>query len=531
MLADVLGAFLDAVTEREFDPPLIALLRAQGFTEVHHIHGAYEAGKDFIAQRPLDGRPTQYALQSKAGDLGLTEWRATKLQIDQIRTNGSGHPSFDRTLPRRGVLVLTGRLTGGAATDAQEYREYVETKSDFRFEAWDRERLIADLLQNPSLGLSGGVEGPLLTVLGKIDEHTITDRELEEFTRRWIGAPAGLARASLECAVIATRSRANGRIDQAAFVVLALLRAAWASGHAIEPAAPEVVTAAATARRLFAAYATELYDEIGDEHLTPDGLIDEHPEFPFPITYQVRALRLAEIVALYALLLRSDSDPRAAAVSERLVAFVRGQPGVAHPISDRFAVSFVPVVLALALNDRALAEATLRSAIKWTADHYEKSGPWGLGLAGVNAAPGEEIEQLLGGPLEHINRPRRQSSYIATIATDLAGLLGFGALYEGAVNEFLAVDADSIAYELEDTIAQYGGAGRGLISYPNVQYRTPWAAGGPLAAHHLPAAAYYVQRVSRPWDLLAISALLRDRHWTSAIAAVVGPAFEPVVAP
>jgi hypothetical protein len=42
VLRDVIAGFLDTVTEREFDAPLLALLAARGFTDIHFTHGAFE---------------------------------------------------------------------------------------------------------------------------------------------------------------------------------------------------------------------------------------------------------------------------------------------------------------------------------------------------------------------------------------------------------------------------------------------------------------------------------------------------------
>lgn len=135
MLRDVVAGFIDTLTEREFDAPLIALLAARGFTDVHFLHGAFEFGKDFIAKgvKPADGdtgtgEPSswtrhQFAIQSKAGNLGLTEWRAVRPQLDEARLDDLAHPAFDQALPRAAVLVTTGRLVGGAAVQAQSYRE------------------------------------------------------------------------------------------------------------------------------------------------------------------------------------------------------------------------------------------------------------------------------------------------------------------------------------------------------------------------------------------------------------------------
>ncbi len=56
------GAYLDSVSEGEFDATFLALLKASGYTHVHLIHGSFEFDKDFIGRR--DG--TQFGLQTKA---------------------------------------------------------------------------------------------------------------------------------------------------------------------------------------------------------------------------------------------------------------------------------------------------------------------------------------------------------------------------------------------------------------------------------------------------------------------------------
>ncbi len=45
MLDDAVAAFLDAVGERDFDEPLMALLRAEGYTDVRLVHGETEFGR------------------------------------------------------------------------------------------------------------------------------------------------------------------------------------------------------------------------------------------------------------------------------------------------------------------------------------------------------------------------------------------------------------------------------------------------------------------------------------------------------
>src|SRR5680860_306278 len=75
LLRDVVGTFLDTLTEREFDGPLLAMLGAQGFTDIHFIHGTFEFGKDVLAKKidPATGETRQYVIQSKAGDIGQPE--------------------------------------------------------------------------------------------------------------------------------------------------------------------------------------------------------------------------------------------------------------------------------------------------------------------------------------------------------------------------------------------------------------------------------------------------------------------------
>ena len=107
MLSDAVDAFLESVSERAFDEPLLAILRAQGFERVHLV-GQREFGKDAIGQRDQ----TQWAWQSKAGDIGQGEWRALTGQLDELRLTNLGHGAFDTGIPRRipePAPVTTGR--------------------------------------------------------------------------------------------------------------------------------------------------------------------------------------------------------------------------------------------------------------------------------------------------------------------------------------------------------------------------------------------------------------------------------------
>ena len=265
MLRDVVAGFLDTVTEREFDAPLIALLAARGFTDVHFLHGPFEFGKDFIAKGPKPaygdtrtGDPAswtmhQFALQSKAGDLDLTKWREVRTQLDDARLDGLAHPSFDRDLPRAGVLVTTGRLTGGAPVQAQDYRTTERHRGRPDVEVWDRERLLEWLADSPDAGLAGTSDGPVLALAGAIDAQQITLPALERRGRAWLPAVPGSLhaatdpaaevaarqrRAAVEAAVLGNRLRRHGRTDLAAMTALLLLRAAWCHALSGPPGSP-----------------------------------------------------------------------------------------------------------------------------------------------------------------------------------------------------------------------------------------------------------------------------------------------------
>ena len=189
LLRDVVGTFLDTLTEREFDGPLLALLHARGFTDIHFIHGAFEFGKDVLAKKtdPATGETRQYVIQSKAGDIGQPEWRAVRPQLEECEYNTIGHPSFDPDLPRVAVLVTTGRLKGAAPADVTEYRKSVEARGLADLEIWERPDLVEWLCDDPVVGVAGDeVQADLMGMLTSVRDGGITDRRIETYTRRWL---------------------------------------------------------------------------------------------------------------------------------------------------------------------------------------------------------------------------------------------------------------------------------------------------------------------------------------------------------
>lgn len=516
MIADVVGSYLDSLEEREFDGPFMALLRSLAFRDIHFIHGSFEFGKDFIAKRDDEAGSAQFSFQTKAGNLGLADWGACRVQIDMLRTNSLAHPAFDRRLPRKAVFVTTGRLVGGAAVAAQEYAEHLAQLGETAFVTWDRETLVELITNIPEIGLPSEAQGALLELIGQIDQRRIGEKEIERFSRRWL-CDAGsmpLHTSALEAAVIANRLRRNERLDLACLVGLCLIRAAWAQTHAAEPVDEAATITANTGRQLFRHYARDIFDRCGDDLLDPLNMVRSHDPMAAHVTYPVRCLRLIEILGLLGLLESEADDSRSQNLSDFLTKFIDTNPGTAHPISDCWAVSLIPPVLMLGRAGKAqLVRRLLENVIKWVADRYDSDS---RGLAGPGFSPAEELEYLLGDPFEHIELDRRAESYIATVVLDLAAVLEMGDVFNVARNEFLAVDVVLPVIEVPDTVAQYTLGGEGACCTPNMEFAYSWQPvdGWRVAPHHTRAVAhYYLERIGRWWDLLAVSAVVRDRHF------------------
>jgi hypothetical protein len=159
--------------------------------------------------------------------------------------------------------------------------------------------------ESPEIGLAGTAEGPLLAVLGKVDAGDLPEKELEQFSRRWIAEAGTLERlrsAAVEATVVASRLRRQERLDLACYTALCLVRAAWPATHAAEPPDRISVTIAELGRSLFRHYASTLFERCSEEDLDPLAFIHAH-EIPTAfVTYPVRCLRLAEILGLLGLL-------------------------------------------------------------------------------------------------------------------------------------------------------------------------------------------------------------------------------------
>jgi hypothetical protein len=526
MLDAAIASFLDSLSEREFDEPFKALLRADGFRDIHFVHGHAEFGKDFIAKRDGNAGEEQWVFQTKAGDVGQGDWREIRGQLDELRTNALSHPAFDPELSRRPVLVLTGRLTGNAPLAADDYNRHLADLGESQLGVWDRETLLEKIATSPGAALHGSDDGALLRILGEIDGGDCSDRTVERFSRRWVNLEPGVVESVgvLEAAVIANRLRRNQRLELACLVALCLLRGVWASTLSTSASAEIGSVGANAARGMFVVYATELWERRDEHTLSPRALINTHREVGAFVTYHVRAIRFAELMGLLTLALRDGSDDeqhRSREVEDYLASFIEAQPGAAHALSDRWATSLIPGAIALGRSRPTAVDNQLREATRWLCDHYESDA---MGLASSSAQPLEEIERAVGGALEHIAHERRPDSYLATVLLDLASVLELSETYGLIHNDVQAVEAVPSMIHTRDTPGQF------LITASDTQreLNVPYSAepdgpdGWQAAAHHRDATdAFFLLRAGRAWDQLAIQSVLRDRHFVTAMRALV----------
>ncbi len=515
MLDDAVDAFLDSVGERAFDEPFMAMLRAEGFTEVRLVHGQVEFGKDVIAQR--DGE--QWVFQSKAGDLNLAGFRPVRDQLYDLRMSDLSAPGFDKDLPRRAVLVQTGRMTGQAPVAAQEYQQQSADRGETPIQFWNKDTLLAKLSGNPDAVLRGSMDGQLFGLLGAIDDRSADMETIETFSRRWTSwEPSRVAGLGvIEAALVCERLKATDRLDLACQVALCAVRGAWAAGAA-KPEEPTVV-AADSAGRLFETYARQLWAECDDRLLREFGLAG-YSGFASWVTYQIRCLRLGEMIALLALRVRDEDPDLAREIAAWIVRFAEAQPGISRPIGDRYAVSAIPILALLMDHHAPAAEDLLRRLTVWVCDRHDSDE---FGLAAVDAPPFEEVSRVLGGPFEHVGLQPRRQSQIAGVLLDVAATLDLRDVYADVRNDTLAVQLYPSVLLVGEGSDQLLVTGRDNRWDFNPDFAEAIDEATPIAPHLDDEGPELILPDDRWWDLLAVSAALRDRHFPGAIrSAAVG---------
>lgn len=516
LLRNVLENYLDCLTEREFDAPFLAILHEEGFFDIHFLHGQYEFGKDFIAKMVVDGQPTQYVFQTKAGDISFAAFRELRMQIEDIRTISSAHPGFDAALPRMAIAVLTGQLTGGAAIAAQEYKKDCIQYPLFKFDVWDKENLLPKLSQGlPLLSVGHEYAADFFAFYGAVQTNQMEYGQLEKYCRKWqdlISTPPATEKKAwgilLENEIISNALFLQKRIWLACMSDLLALRMLLTELY-IGGRQPWLESCIDSICRSFSIHANPIIEIVKSKD-EPAQLCEKLGEADF-ITYPVFCLQALEIAGLWGLLQVKHGDKvNAEDFATHLVHFINRQPGCIHPISDNYAASLVaPALLLGATGHDTACEAYLRQVVKWVCDRYQESE---FGLAAPMSTAQKEVDTLIGYIFDFIALPNRRESYLATILLDLLTILDRDALYELAVNDLKAVGICPSATIVDDTQDRFLHNGK-LLYAPNILYSDQCAArtNGCVAPHHKRENTLMIHQ-GLWWESVAVCSTLRDRH-------------------
>ncbi len=121
----------------------MAVLAADGFSEIHFLHGITKSARTSSQKEPSVQKAISGCSKARRETSHAAEWRPIKGQLLEALTSTLGHPNIDASLPRTVVLVLTGRLRGTAQIDFADFCQYVRNTFPNRtLELWDRESLV-----------------------------------------------------------------------------------------------------------------------------------------------------------------------------------------------------------------------------------------------------------------------------------------------------------------------------------------------------------------------------------------------------
>jgi hypothetical protein len=525
MLRNVLEDYLDSIIERDFDYPLLTLLQAMGYYDIHFTHGTVEFGKDFIAKKDEEDTTFQYAIQSKRGNIGQAEWRNNiRGQLDEAIISDLSHPQFDSTLARKVVLVTTGRISGNAKLAAQEYKAKLQAESAVRdLIFWEKEQLIqfaeeyglTGIYQNTVKGLKSYAQFYL--VYSKAIEGTLSEREIEAFSRLWIDdgieQRKRILRATLETEILASKLLENERLYEAVICYLGLARLVMLTVFENDDALLSQIHSGIVNEKLI-----PLCDEFistvkgmwegADKSLIP--LCMTGSNFPM-LHYIVWCARILELSSLY-WFLTTDIEKRAE-LGNFLAEFVQTERGCGHIPSDRYSTSVIWSALALLGVGRGTEAIDLvRRSVVWLCDRGED----GFGIARYEASEYEETATILGYPFEFIKVEKNRSSFFANALADLAAFIGDRQLYEDVINDIEACEITYAYWQFPDSAAVFSIETPECLAYANVPHDEALTDFHDLnyAAHirDEPTTFQFVEKCGAHSAVL-LSVLLRDRYF------------------
>jgi hypothetical protein len=147
--------WLTNVNELSYQIPFCEVLVAKGFDVVHvSTHGRGEHGKDIVA-RSRSGR--LYTFQLKGGDIGLSEWRAIRGEVEELVQLPVRIPGVSETERPTPFLVTNGEIRGDALESIVRYRDEWEAKGAPRLRVISRRTLLRYFLDAQARFLPTGL--------------------------------------------------------------------------------------------------------------------------------------------------------------------------------------------------------------------------------------------------------------------------------------------------------------------------------------------------------------------------------------
>jgi hypothetical protein len=534
MLRNVLEDYLNSVKEREFDYPLMSLLNAMGFYDIHVTDGGSEFGKDFIAKRTEEGVKYQYTIQSKRGDINQPDFRNKIMGqlLEAIVLKRLSHAQLDTALPQRFVLVTTGELKDNAFLELRELNYQFKELNKEEVEFWGKNRLIefseeygfTGIHQTTAKGISGYAQFYLS--YSKAIDGTLSDREIEELSQFWLDVELDYKRrilkASLEAEIIGAKLLEGGHLYEAIFIQLSLARMIMQVTYENDDA-----------------FVIEILKELTEEAILPlcqgffrlfkadweqvgrafSRLCFRDAYLPM-VNYLVWCARILEVCSLYFFLVKDQVEKDE--LISFLVEFIEKEPGCGHPPSDRYSISLVWSSLALLKSGKTEeANNLVKRGLVWLCDRTEK----GFGLAHYEANEYEETKMLLGCPFDFMQIERNRSSFMASVVCDLAALLGSKEFYADVVNDIEACEIAYNYWQFPDTASILHIYSKECVRYPNVPHQFSIDNFEDFKyAEHIKheTSSFQIARKTGGASLILVSVLLKDRYfpktWKSLIA-------------
>lgn len=517
MLRTLIERYLDNIAdEREFDNPFIATLAADGFSDIHFLHGVTEFGKDFVAKKATDSGLLQWMFQSKAGDIGAAEWRPIKGQLLEAVTSTLGHPNIAASLPRKVVLVLTGRLRGTAQIEFGDFSKYVrETFPGRGLELWDRETLV-NLLEThgPEQIYSAENVGAYASFLRLYGDILLRKAPFGDIERHFAArlttqgtSETRVAITAIEAAILADAAKRSGELYLGIHCLLSILRAVL---YEMQVGAPlgSLLTEVCTAVGAQAWEATNGYLVLRQQ---PGGMVGAMTGAGPFVTYPVTCARLMESLTLAFVFGESNKTADAVAALREIVS---NEEGTTHPISDRYAVGIVSAIRVLnETGNGVAAKQLLKRCAIWLVDRYWDGGD---GLESTSATEVEEVRQLLGGAFSAVDVKRIASSFLACALMDSACFLQDADLFIGLRHDIIGARAVPSYYQVQDTQGQFVFEAVDVIRMPNVEFASvllPFEEFSYGEHLHGEPRSFTLQGEVPNGVYVALALLLRDRYF------------------